>query len=373
MRVFQIIHSYEPYVSSFEAAYRITDDSHTFEGHRQALINDRFYAAHILQPALNGTPDAFYTMWDYPGLQLKWARERGWIESDLKKILFAQIEEFKPDVFYNCSPIRFTASEIRSLGGPGMIKLAWYASPEQHSINFSVYHAKLTNYPPFVSNDSEPGVRSELFQPAYDPAMGAYSQSTERPIDILFYGQYTQNHFKRRNRLIKKLIELKKRSKWNIKIALQYIAAKKSVFPSFFPGRCQRWLTLIPFPSASVKRNTDKPLYGLNLYNAISRSKLVFNAATDMSSRYKVNMRNLESLGCGAHMLSEVGNYPDGLKMDRDFSTYRDFDDFVEKAKYFLDHPSESRGIAKQGHETVSQRFSKERQWQHFEQIVATL
>src|SRR5689334_23264301 len=115
MRVFQIIHSYEPYISRFESAYGISDGSHTFESHRQALINDRFYAAHILQPALNGASNAFYTMWDYPALQVKWARERGWLESDVKKILSAQIEEFKPDVFYNCSPIRFSASEIRRL------------------------------------------------------------------------------------------------------------------------------------------------------------------------------------------------------------------------------------------------------------------
>ena len=109
------------------------------------------------------------------------------------------------------------------------------------------------------------------------------------------------------------------------------------------------------------------------MYQEISKSKIVFNASVDFSGEYKVNMRNIESLGCGAHMISDNGIYPEGLVKGRDFSVYNNFKDFVEKSSYFLNNPIESRKIAEQGHATVVQKFGKHVQWKRFQDIVADL
>lgn len=371
MRVFQIIHSYPPYLAHFESKTKAAAEGSSFAEHKAALLQDRFYAAHILQPALNNQPDTFFTMWDYPALQLKWARERGWAETDLKKILRAQLEEFRPDIFYNCSPIRFTADEIRAWGGRDTLKLAWYASPEHHQIDFSVYRSMLSNYPPFIEEQRARGVRCDLFQPSYDPAMDDYAGTAERPVDILFYGQYASDYFKKRNVMIDRLVRLKEQTSWNIRLALQYNPCRQSILPSFFPARCQRYLRWRQHPSARVRRLSEKPLYGLDLYAAIARSKIVFNATTDMCLRHKVNMRNIEALGCGAHMIGEAGDYPEGLQAGRDFSTYANFEDFVAQAAHFLKHPTESRAIAGQGHASVARGFSKAEQWRRFQEIAS--
>jgi spore maturation protein CgeB len=91
------------------------------------------------------------------------------------------------------------------------------------------------------------------------------------------------------------------------------------------------------------------------------------------SGKYKVNMRNFESLGCGAHLISDEGIYPEGLIADKDFSIYTSMDDFKMKARYFLDNINESRDIAKRGHKTVTEKFSKDIQWDRFKEIVSDL
>lgn len=371
MKVFQCFHKYDPYIPQFEKKYGIATSNLSYEEHRRLLLSDRFYATHILKPAIDFQPTAFFTLWNYPSLQLKWARENGWNETNLKKILFAQVEQFKPDVFYTGSPIKFDAREIMNIGGTRMIKIAWFATPEKNNIDFSVYNTRFTNLPSDIKEKSETGYRSDLFQPAYDPAMDKYADSIERPVDIFFYGQYVPGYFDIRNDLINKLVKLKQAKPWNIKIALQYsIQYKKPKPNNVLTRKFIRLFNMIDFPPQDVRTNSEPPFFGLDLYQEISRSKIVFNAAVDFSGNYKVNMRNFEALGCGAHMLSDDGIYPEGLVKGRDFSVYKNFDDFIEKATYYLAHPDESKKIAMQGHETVSTVYSKEIQWERFQEIV---
>lgn len=374
MKIFQTFRKYDPYIPHFEKKYRIADKDLSFEEHKRLLIKDRFFATHILKPVLNIENSTLYTIWDYPSLQLKWAKEKGWNETNLKKILFAQIEDFNPDVFYTNSPISFEASEIKNIGSRNMIKCAWFASPEPVNFDLSVYHTRLTNFPLDIKDKSKVGFRSDYFNPSYDPEMDEFAESKDRPIDIFFYGQYVRNYFDIRNELIHQLIDLKKQENWNIRIALQYYMEYKIPHPNnIFTRRLMRYFKIIDFPSDSVRKNCISPYYGLDLYQELSKSKIVFNAAVDFSGVYKANMRNIESLGCGAHMISDDGIYPDGFAKGRDFSVYKSFDDFVEKARYFLNQREESEKIAKQGHNTVSTVFSKDAQWQSFQEIVSSL
>jgi spore maturation protein CgeB len=99
----------------------------------------------------------------------------------------------------------------------------------------------------------------------------------------------------------------------------------------------------------------------------------VFNAAVDFSGKYKVNMRNYETLGCAAHLISDEGIYPDGFANNEHLTMYRSFEDFIEKAEYFVKHPSVSRHIALQGNSMIKKKYSKEAQWQRFQEIVASI
>ena len=366
MKVFQILHKYDAYIPHFEAKYDVSNMS--FEEHRNTLINDRFYALHILKPALDNTDEGFYTMWDYEGLQIKWAEERGMAERDLKKILFAQIEEVNPDVLYSGSPLSFEKDELDKNLSPSIIRVCWSASPIKDGEKFKNYQTRLTNLPLDIKSKSEVGFRNDLFQPAFDPYMEKYAENDERPIDLFFYGQYADEYFKNRNRQIDKLLEFKKNSNINIEISLQY-RIKRTPIKVPILGR----YVGSTYPSKQVRDNASPPIYGLDLYEKLSQSKIAYNAGVDFSENYKVNMRNFEVLGCGAHMLSDVGIYPEYFEMNKHFSTYTDIGDCIDKIQDLVRDKEKRELISTKGNQMVRSNFSKEKQWEDFQKIVASL
>jgi hypothetical protein len=368
MRIFQAIHKYNPYIPAFEKKYNVS--SMSFDEHIKTLIQDRFYASHILKPVLDFSRDVFYTIWDYEDLQLKWAREKGSQETDLKKILFAQIEEFQPDVFYNMSPVFFTKEELNLNLDPKIVRVCWSATPFYDEELFKLYKTRLTNLPTDVKPKSEVGFRSDLFQPAHDPAMNQFAMNKERPIDLFFYGQYSRLAFKRRNQQLDRLFEFKKASKLNIEILLQYKEESKPIIKA--PYLRYRWRKTI-YPPSIVRNLSGSPVYGRDLYQKISQSKIVFNAGVDFTKEYKVNMRNFEVLGCGAHMISDDGIYPKGFQKEVHFSTYKNMEDCIDKIEFLLENEDFRVSMAEKGHQMVKDTYTKEKQWNDFIEIIEAL
>lgn len=367
MKVFQILHIYPPYIPYFEKKYDVKNMS--YNEHRKTLIKDRFYASHVLKPCLEESGTGFYTLWDYKDLQLKWAKERGMEETDLVKIVLAQISEEKPDVFYTFSPNRIKKKEL-DLMSKSIIKICWSAAPGISNEVFTPYQTRLTNLPTEVLSEKETGFRSDFFQPAHDPVMNSYAKNEERPIDLFFYGQYWENAFKNRNKSLRRLLEFKQKSNLNIEISLQYKIKRQPLINLPF---IRRFMHRIISPEIQIRNLAIPPVYGRNLYKKISRSKLVFNAGVDFSGEYKVNMRNFEVLGCGAHLLTDDGIYPDGFEKGVNFSSYKNMDECILKIESLIQDKTKRLEIAKSGHQMITKQYSKEDQWNDFKKIIESL
>lgn len=369
MRIFQVLNIYGPFLTYFESKYAVEHLS--FKEHTDLLLKDRFHALHILKPCLDDSGDGFLILWGYRNLQEKWAKENGLNTTDLKEIMFAQLKAFKPDVFYNFATDDFSKEELRQHVDPSITRICWSAAPFRNTEQFKLYKTRLTNYPGDILPKEKVGFRNDLFNPSYDDIMDNYSQNDNRPIDLFFYGQYAEVGFENRNRRMERLLEFKRDNpKLNIQLCLQY-RLKEHLYVNI--PYVRRYLRRVDFPPKVVWKYANKPVYGIQLYEMMSRSKIVFNAGVDFTKEHKVNMRNFESLGCGAHMLSDKGIYPEGFQAGTHFTTYDNMDDCLEKVHYLLNNKEEREAIAKAGHEMVKTQYSKEKQWNDFKQIVASL
>jgi hypothetical protein len=375
MRIFQIINSYNSYIENFES--RVNTNNLSFQEHRRLLIKDYFYGTHILEPIYQESKYAFYSMWNYPTLQHKWAKEKGWNETNLKKILFAQIEDFKTDVLYNISPTKFDTNEIRKNISNTTKTVCWYASPDPfNSVN--EYDAILSNHHGLIKDINKTyHKKAHFFQPSIDYAMGVFSKPyNDREIDIIFYGQYHEKAFQRRNKLIRDLIELKKSTNLNIQLFLKYDTQNLPIYPFKKPYRINKLLRnyklpIIAFPEKSIRQLSNRPIYGTDVYKHIGNAKIVFNAAVDMAGNLMYNMRNFEALGSGAHLIGEEGTYPDGFIKNKHYSTFENFYDFRKTAEYFLGHADRSSEIADAGNKMVENYYSKAKQFKSFQEILA--
>jgi spore maturation protein CgeB len=84
-------------------------------------------------------------------------------------------------------------------------------------------------------------------------------------------------------------------------------------------------------------------------------------------------MRCFEALGGGSLLLSDEGNYPEGMKDGQTIATYNSPEQAVTQVKALLEDSEKRLNIARAGQLMVSTRYSKEAQWKRFEALVASI
>jgi hypothetical protein len=341
---------------------RLATPAATFDARRRVFLDDRFGALHILQPVLDGEPDAFFTNGDDEVLQNYWAIGNGMpAGSSLEQILLAQIEQHRTEVFYNLDPVRYPSSFVAKL--PGCVKktICWRAAPSG-TANLSAYDLVVSNFPSIRDDWKARGCRVAAFSPAIDPVMDAYV-AEERPIDVLFVGGYSRHHVTRA-----KILE-----------RVADIAGERQVVYCLDVSRLTRIAEsplgrLLPLRKhrrpASIASIARPPIFGRQLYELIGMSKLVLNGAIDMAGRDRGNMRCFEAMGCGALLVSDAGNYPDGMTPGITMEVYESPDDAARLVGASLDNWPRAAQMAAEGRRKVSEFYSKSLQWKHFVTLV---
>ena len=368
MKVFQCIHKYAPHIPAFEQKYNIHDRDLSFNEIRDLLINDGYASTYILKPALENKPDeVFFTLWDYKRLQYQWAEENNLQTKNLDKIKLAQIQSFKPDVFYNHSPRNDNNFVEKLAQFKNLKKICWDAIITEYPHIHEKYDARVTLFEPYVKYWNRNGLKASLLTPAYVTSWDKY-HSPNRNVDVLFYGQYNEKFFSNRNQLILELLKWQSTNNYNVNVHLQGIKnRKKPLINVKGLRRFTKWIDPIP---GEINQYALGPIYGDDLYNAIGHSKIVVNAFTNYNGLYKDNMRIYEALGMGTLMIGEDGIYPKNMIPGEDFLTFRTTGELFDKIDSVLSQHDQGRTIAMQGHEKLKKHYSKENQWKSFVEIV---
>jgi spore maturation protein CgeB len=123
----------------------------------------------------------------------------------------------------------------------------------------------------------------------------------------------------------------------------------------------------------AIQAITEAPKFGLDYYEVLANAKIVLNGAIDISGEDRGNMRCFEALGAGSLLLSDQGNYPEGMSDGQTIVTYRSPEHAVQQVRTLLDGVDERLAIAHAGHEMVSTSYSKEAQWKRFKALVASI
>jgi len=187
----------------------------------------------------------------------------------------------------------------------------------------------------------------------------------DRPIDVLFVGGYSRHHSARAKVLeqVAGLID-----SWQVVYCLD--ASRLTRLAESPAGR------LLPLrkhrrPDA-IAKIAKPPVFGRQLYELIGKSKIVLNGAIDMAGRDRGNMRCFEAMGCGALLLSDAGNYPNGMTADVTMLAYDSAEQALELASSYLDKGLASE-MAGRGRNRISEIYSKSLQWGRFVDLVAQI
>jgi len=362
MLVFQNSGVYPAYLPRLRELTRGCED---FRSMVDAFLHDRYGAAHFLLPVLDRDPDAFFTNGDDVVLQRRWADENGMPASTtLEDILLAQIEHHRADVFYNMDPMRYGSAFVKRLPACVRASIAWRAAPSAGA-DFGAYNLLVCNFPGILADYAKRGWRSAWFAPAHDPEMDAYAANTDRPVDVLFVGGYSRHHSNRAH-----ILEAVAAMRNQYRIVFHLDRSRLTRLAESLPGR------LLPLGShrrpSDIRAVSFQPVFGRDLYAAISRAKIVLNGAVDMAGQDRGNMRCFEATGCGALMVSDTGLYPPGFMEEQTMLVYSGPHDAAHKINRALQNTQHARQMASAGLAMLHARYSKTAQWAAFRQLVET-
>jgi Glycosyl transferases group 1 len=341
----------------------LTRYASSFAEQRAIFFADRFGAVHFLKPVLEGDPSAFFTNGDDQRLQKAWALENGMsITATMDDILLAQIEHHRTEVLYNLDPVTFDNRLVRRL--PGCVKraLTWRAAPSGAAA-FNEYDVVMNNFPSLLAHYKDAGMRAEYFFPAHDPVMDTYAANKERPIDVLFVGGYSRYHARRAG--ILEAVAMLGKSHRIVYHLERSRLTRLSETPLGWVGPLQSHRR-----PPGICAVTADPVFGIDLYAAIGSAKIVLNGAIDMANEDRGNMRCWESMGCGAYLLSDSGNYPEGMIDGETMSCYQDVDDVGNFVNNILSDETGRGAIAGRGYGMIKERYSKDAQWSTFLKIA---
>ena len=120
-------------------------------------------------------------------------------------------------------------------------------------------------------------------------------------------------------------------------------------------------------------RSQGRRCSGRQLYELIGSSKIVLNGAIDMAGMDRGNMRCFEAMGCGALLVSDAGEYPEGMDQGETISTYEGGADCLVQIDRCLSNWSDAKKKARLGRSKIRDLYSKERQWALFEKVLGGL
>lgn len=318
-------------------------------------------------------------------MQKAWAREnnQSYTEQDwLFEITTAQIKAFKPDVLFVNDYITFTASYLRALRAecPSIkLVLGWCGGPYPDLSVFREYDIVLSCIPELVCGFREAGLRSHHLNHAFAPhILDKLDTSAPPNVDFAFIGSITKqaSFHEGREQLLLQLVQ---------KTGLQFWSAinqptirrrgsaivRRAVFDTVdlaqragVPGallnraplvqKVARWPARPPVPGSinrQIVRRARPPIFGLEMYQQLRRSRISLNTHIDISPLSASNQRLFEATGVGATCLLTdwKENLSDLFEPDVEVVSYRNAEECVEKVQYLLDHEDERRAIADAG------------------------
>jgi spore maturation protein CgeB len=308
-------------------------------------------------------------------LQRRWAAEHGVNFRDkqwLADIAVEQVRAFQPDVLFLDDlyvldrPLR---TRLRRACQNRPLVLGWRAAPTDDYEGFDDLDLVLTSIRSMAESFRRAGTNAAQLHHGFEASiLEEFLPPPIRDIDFSFAGGLSNLH-PERAAMVTTLLARTPLQIWGanpdvrLKDRVRYFAGKVGLplaakyqmrtLPLAYPGRIH--------PAA----------FGLDYYDVLARSKIVFNRHIGCAGNDASNMRMFEATGMGACLLTDnKRNLRDLFEPGVEVVTYENIDDAIEKVEYLLAHDREREAIAKAGQRRTLQDHSFEKRVQTLAGII---
>ncbi len=322
-------------------------------------------------------------------LQKQWAKENNQ-PYDFLQTIENQIKTFKPEILWFQDSISFNGDFVKKIREKfDFIKLVIgnICSPFKSSFlnNLKTFDFITTCSPYFEQIFRRNNLKTLLLYHAFSPEILEKISAENKNIDLIFIGNIILKdnwHDKRREFLEKILsygfdlhfygeiqardfiqtkkeqlayLALKVAKRLSLKVLLNHPRMKKIAVLEKFPRKEK-----IPEKLNKIRK---PPVYGIEMFEKLSKAKICFNIHGDTVGNYAANMRLFEATGVGTCLLTDnKQNISELFEPENEIVTYNNGEELTEKLRWLSDNPQKLEQIAKNGQKrTLRQHTYKHR------------
>lgn len=384
MRLLKLGTYYHTYLQKFYAKQHLLKTQPYVVQHKE-LIEDCFGASNFWSNALNKLGyKTFDLIANAEYLQKSWANEND-VNFDDEKWLYeiasAQIKKFNPNILFIADYTTFTAEFIKTIRRecPSIrLILGWCGAGYFEMSILREWNIALSCIPEMVDEFNKEGILSYHINHAFAPQILDKIDLKSKPdTDFSFIGSIVKQdkfHIERE----KLLIELVKNTNLQIWSDLERptfkqrsnISARRRIYDIVNAGKdagvSTKILEKLPifrkvakwdsppnldnFVDKRILEQTKPPLFGVEMFQQLRNSRIVFNNHIDVSNVSASNMRLFETTGVGTCLITDSKeNIQDLFEPGKEILTYLSAAECVEKVKYLLENENERKAIAAAG------------------------
>ena len=277
-------------------------------------------------------------------LQIAWAKEHCVQAASLFDILEAQVRYYSPDVLYIQDMHSFGQEHLERLRKWVKLIVGQIASPVGENIPLQMYDLVISCCPHFVTRFREQGVRAEYQPLAFAPRLLRDVSVPEKDIEISFVGGISGMHSKG-NHFLSTCASLMRLDIWGY---------GGDSIPQGHP----------------LGRYHHGPVFGLDYFRILARSKMTLNRHIDIAENYACNMRMYEATGVGALLITDMkSNLGKLFEIGKEVVAYSSPEEAVDIIKYLTENPRIVEQIAAAGQartlrdHTYSKRMRQTASW----------
>jgi spore maturation protein CgeB len=246
-------------------------------------------------------------------------RKRG-----LHQILIAQVQQYKPDVFFTHAIPFLDRDTLKEIRRHVRLVVGQHASPIPREAPLDCYDLLISSLPNQVSYFQSKGIKARYLKWCFEPVVLQMIGQQPKHFDVSFVGGFSNYH----------------ECGWKI---FEDIARE---IPIHFWGYGAESL-----PAESpIRKCFHGEAWGLDMYRILGQGKIVLNRHINVAENFANNMRLYEATGVGAFLLTDAKcNLGELFEVGSEVVAYRDAGECSAMIKYYLNHDDERMAIARAG------------------------
>jgi hypothetical protein len=270
-------------------------------------------------------------------------RHRAGLQAAWQDVLRYQARMFRPHVIILQTAL--PAEFLRSLKRHCSLLVGEFASPLGEDFDASVYDLILSAIPHFVESFRRAGVPSEYLPLGFEASIADMVGERQPDVEVTFLGSVFPAHRQRREWLLALL-------------------ARKDV-------KCWGVYTEEPGSNNRLISRFQGPLWGIDMFRMLRRSKLTLNRHIDVVGPSAVNMRMFEATGVGTCLVTDwKENLGDFFEVGTEVVAYRSTEECADLIDYYARHDKERERIARAGQLRCLREHTFERRARRLAEIL---